>query len=143
MPGDDRLREVSDADTDTPVRETGVRLFEDLMAGVLPSKSPTKERRRPVSTCSATPSTTSSTSRSSANGSPVPPGWGRPVRAAPLLAVCGGGLFAHRYASASGFRNPSVYCADLAALILHIRDRLRADLAGAWRGLPELDPRGT
>ncbi|WP_405895778.1 hypothetical protein OG272_42175 [Streptomyces sp. NBC_00104] len=25
----------------------------------------------------------------------------------PLVAVCGGGLFAHRYAAGSGFRNPS------------------------------------
>jgi uncharacterized protein len=61
----------------------------------------------------------------------------------PLLAVCGGGLFAHRYASGSGFRNPFVHCADLAALTLHIRARVRADLAGASRGLPELDVRGT
>jgi uncharacterized protein len=61
----------------------------------------------------------------------------------PLVAVCGGGLFAHRYAAGSGFRNPSVYCADLAALILHVRARVRADLAEPPQGLPELDVRGT
>ncbi|MCC9710749.1 hypothetical protein E4N62_39265 [Streptomyces sp. MNU76] len=52
-------------------------------------------------------------------------------------------LFAHRCAAVSGFRNPSVCCADLAALILHIRDRVRVDLAGTTRGLPELGVRGT
>jgi uncharacterized protein len=43
--------------------------------------------------------------------------------------VCGGGYFPHRYREGSGFRNPSVYCADLYALIDHIRDRIEADLA--------------
>lgn len=59
----------------------------------------------------------------------------------PLLAVCGGGLFAHRYASGTGFRNLSVYCADLTALILHIRARVQADLVTAPPSLPELDVR--
>ncbi|MBW4701256.1 FxsB family cyclophane-forming radical SAM/SPASM peptide maturase [Micromonospora sp. RL09-050-HVF-A] len=38
-------------------------------------------------------------------------------RSCPLVRRCGGGLFAHRYRSGSGFDNPSVYCADLAALV--------------------------
>jgi len=42
--------------------------------------------------------------------------------------VCGGGLYAHRYRAGSGFRNPSVYCRDLYRLITHVRDRLVADL---------------
>jgi uncharacterized protein len=42
--------------------------------------------------------------------------------------VCGGGHYPHRYHRGSGFRNPSVYCADLAALIRHVRDRVRRDL---------------
>ncbi|MEO3854242.1 FxsB family cyclophane-forming radical SAM/SPASM peptide maturase [Acrocarpospora sp. B8E8] len=42
--------------------------------------------------------------------------------------VCGGGLYAHRYRTGSGFRNPSVYCDDLYRLIEHIRARLVADL---------------
>lgn len=42
--------------------------------------------------------------------------------------VCGAGLYPHRYRPGTGFRNPSVYCADLYALILHIRDRLSTDL---------------
>lgn len=38
-------------------------------------------------------------------------------RACPVVNVCGGGLYAHRYRSASGFDNPSVYCADLKAFV--------------------------
>jgi uncharacterized protein len=57
-----------------------------------------------------------------------------------LVTVCGGGHYAHRYRAAGGpgglvegFRNPSVYCADLAYLIRHIRTRLAA-AAGAGPG---------
>lgn len=46
----------------------------------------------------------------------------------PVHTVCGGGLYAHRYQRQTGFRNPSVYCVDLYALITHIRTRLAADL---------------
>jgi uncharacterized protein len=46
----------------------------------------------------------------------------------PVVKVCGGGLRAHRYAEATGFENPSVYCDDLLALINHIGERVRADL---------------
>ncbi|BCY05794.1 FxsB family cyclophane-forming radical SAM/SPASM peptide maturase [Actinoplanes sp. L3-i22] len=49
-------------------------------------------------------------------------------RACPLHQVCGGGHYAHRYRSPDGFRNPSVYCADLAALIRHVQRRVAADL---------------
>jgi uncharacterized protein len=49
-------------------------------------------------------------------------------RACPVHAVCGGGLYSHRYREGTGFLNPSVYCPDLLALIGHIRDRMRADL---------------
>jgi uncharacterized protein len=38
-------------------------------------------------------------------------------RACPLVARCGGGLYAHRFRSGSGFDNPSVYCTDLKGLI--------------------------
>ncbi|GAA2534288.1 hypothetical protein Ahu01nite_020310 [Winogradskya humida] len=38
-------------------------------------------------------------------------------RACPVVARCGGGLYAHRYRTGSGFDNPSVYCADLKELI--------------------------
>jgi uncharacterized protein len=45
-----------------------------------------------------------------------------------LRRVCGGGLYAHRYRAGSGFRNRSVYCADLYTLITHIRDRVTGDV---------------
>jgi uncharacterized protein len=38
-------------------------------------------------------------------------------RACSVAAICGGGLYAHRYRAGSGFDNPSVYCADLKVLI--------------------------
>jgi uncharacterized protein len=53
-----------------------------------------------------------------------------------LVEICGGGHYGHRYRSGSGFLNPSVYCADLMALIHHLRARCTADLrAAAQAGL--------
>lgn len=52
-------------------------------------------------------------------------------RACPIHRVCGAGHYAHRYLAGSGFRNPSVYCADLEKLIRHIESRIRADLQAA------------
>jgi uncharacterized protein len=49
-------------------------------------------------------------------------------RSCPVVRVCGGGLYAHRYRAENGFDNPSVYCPDLQALIRHIRGRLAADI---------------
>ena len=46
----------------------------------------------------------------------------------PVHRVCGGGLYTHRYRPGSGFLNPSVYCADLKALIEHIGNKVYADL---------------
>ncbi|MEU9300827.1 FxsB family cyclophane-forming radical SAM/SPASM peptide maturase [Streptomyces sp. NPDC048269] len=40
--------------------------------------------------------------------------------ACPVVRTCGGGLYAHRYSSASGFDNPSVYCADLLVLATEV-----------------------
>ncbi|MFD4787674.1 FxsB family cyclophane-forming radical SAM/SPASM peptide maturase [Streptomyces sp. NPDC058459] len=45
-------------------------------------------------------------------------------RSCPLVAVCGGGHYAHRYRAGHGFRNPSVYCADLQRFIRHVAARL-------------------
>src|SRR5581483_10602227 len=50
-------------------------------------------------------------------------------RACAIHAVCGGGMYSHRYREGTGFANPSVYCPDLMALIRHIRARLHTDLA--------------
>lgn len=49
----------------------------------------------------------------------------------PVHTVCGGGHYVHRYRADTGFKNPSVYCADLAKLIRHIEARVRADLGTA------------
>ena len=50
-------------------------------------------------------------------------------QACPVMRICGGGLYPHRYRRGDGFRNPSVYCADLKRLITHVADRVTADLA--------------
>ena len=49
-------------------------------------------------------------------------------RACAVGSVCGGGFYAHRYRPETGFRNPSVYCADLFRLIGHMRERVVRDL---------------
>jgi len=51
-------------------------------------------------------------------------------RACPVMEICGGGLYPHRYRAGEGFRNPSVYCTDLQRLITHVRKRVIADLNG-------------
>ena len=50
-------------------------------------------------------------------------------RACRIGRICGGGLYAHRYRVGSGFANPSVYCPDLYRLITHIEATVGADLA--------------
>jgi uncharacterized protein len=49
-------------------------------------------------------------------------------QACPVMEVCGGGLYPHRYRHGAGFRNPSVYCADLLRLIDHVRNRVARDV---------------
>ncbi|MFF3327192.1 radical SAM/SPASM protein FxsBH, inactivated beta-hydroxylase extension form [Streptomyces sp. NPDC002889] len=53
-------------------------------------------------------------------------GVSRTCRQCPVVRSCGGGLYTHRYAARSGFDNPSVYCADLEALIRGIEQRTAA-----------------
>ncbi|RZU52350.1 uncharacterized protein EV385_4208 [Krasilnikovia cinnamomea] len=48
--------------------------------------------------------------------------------ACPVHTVCGGGHYAHRFRAGEGFRNPTVYCADMVRLIRHVTARVRADL---------------
>ncbi|KAB2351375.1 FxsB family cyclophane-forming radical SAM/SPASM peptide maturase [Actinomadura rudentiformis] len=54
-------------------------------------------------------------------------------RACTVRRVCGGGMYAHRYRSGSGFLNPSVYCRDLFRLIAHIHGRVTDDLTEGRR----------
>ncbi|WP_245871279.1 FxsB family cyclophane-forming radical SAM/SPASM peptide maturase [Asanoa hainanensis] len=51
-----------------------------------------------------------------------------------LVRVCGGGHYAHRYRPGAGFRNPSVYCADLIRFIDHVGARVRKDVERVTRG---------
>ncbi|MDQ0797211.1 uncharacterized protein QFZ58_005699 [Streptomyces sp. B1I3] len=44
-------------------------------------------------------------------------------RTCPVVRSCGGGLYTHRYRASNGFDNPSVYCADLEALVKGIEER--------------------
>lgn len=50
-------------------------------------------------------------------------------RSCDLAAVCGAGYYPHRYRAGDGYRNPSVYCLDLMALIRHIDARVRSEVA--------------
>jgi uncharacterized protein len=50
-------------------------------------------------------------------------------RTCPVMEICGGGLYPHRYRDRDGFRHRSVYCEDLLTLITHVRDRVIADLS--------------
>jgi uncharacterized protein len=50
-------------------------------------------------------------------------------RSCPLVRVCGGGHYVHRYREGVGFREKSVYCADLTRLISHIHHRVEQDIA--------------
>ena len=70
-----------------------------------------------------------------------PDGLSEQCRACPVLASCGGGLFAHRYRStsadpedsAAAFRNPTVYCADLLSLVQSIQETESATMAPSDR----------
>ena len=56
-------------------------------------------------------------------------------RQCPVVDSCGGGLYAHRYRTGSGFDNPSVYCTDLEKIITHVRARLRPEAAASTSGV--------
>jgi uncharacterized protein len=60
--------------------------------------------------------------------------------ACPVVDVCGGGQYAHRYRAGDGFGNPSVYCADLQAIIGHVGRRVLADLATLRGGIAAIPP---
>ena len=63
-------------------------------------------------------------------------------RKCPVVTSCGGGLYAHRYRSGTGFDNPSVYCADLEKIITHIRAGLRPAATSSARRQPGSLPAG-
>ena len=57
-------------------------------------------------------------------------------RECPVVGSCGGGLYTHRYRTGSGFDNPSVYCADLLALISHVGSHLPEAANGSRTSVP-------
>ncbi|MBO0879499.1 MAG: FxsB family radical SAM/SPASM domain protein [Mycobacterium sp.] len=50
-----------------------------------------------------------------------------------LRDACGGGMYTQRYRPGTGFKNPSVYCADLTVFLDHVSARVRADLAAVGK----------
>lgn len=54
----------------------------------------------------------------------------RECRECPIVGVCGGGTYPHRFRPGHGFANPSAYCHDLMAVISHIKDAIAGDLSG-------------
>ncbi|MFF1869862.1 FxsB family cyclophane-forming radical SAM/SPASM peptide maturase [Streptomyces sp. CB03911] len=154
----DWLRAVFDRWYDAPRRETGIRLFEELAVLLLGGRASSEAvGLAPVdlvvveadgtieqadslkAAYDGAPGTGLDVFRHDFGTAAAHPafrarqrgraGLGPVCAACPLAAVCGGGLYAHRYAD-GGFGHPSVYCADLAALIGHIGGRLRRDLVG-------------
>ncbi|WP_432157913.1 MULTISPECIES: FxsB family cyclophane-forming radical SAM/SPASM peptide maturase [unclassified Streptomyces] len=143
-----------------PVKETGIRLLDDLMALLLGAAPVTESlglspvRYAVVDTDGSL--TQDDALRTAYDGAATTgldvwrhsfdalllhPGvaarqWGADAlcdrcRACPEHRVCGAGHYATRYRPATGFANPSVYCADLAELIRRVRGRLRSDLTRA------------
>jgi uncharacterized protein len=145
-----------------PRRETGIRLFESLISLLLggPSRSEvlgavaadavtvetdgslegSDALKSTASGMAVTGLTVTDHSFDEAAAHPViaslrrtPGGVALACHRCPEAVVCGGGLPAHRFAG-TGFRNASVYCADLYRLIRHVRGRIRADLDSMTTG---------
>jgi uncharacterized protein len=58
-------------------------------------------------------------------GMPLP----RACHGCPERETCAGGYLPHRYSTARGFDNPSVWCADFRKLFAHLRQRLGVTVA--------------
>jgi uncharacterized protein len=159
-PHADWLIAVFDRWYDAPRQETSVRLFEDVMALILGRTGSSEQvGLSPVavvvvetdgaielvdslkSTYPGACATGLSVFRDAFDAALDHPGvvarqigvaaLSETCRACPLHSVCGGGHYAHRYRHPDGFRNPSVFCADLTALIRHVHRRMANDLKRA------------
>jgi uncharacterized protein len=162
-PHGDWLVTVFDRWYDAPHRETGVRIFEEIMNLLLGGSSRSEQvGLSPVAvaviesdgTIEQVDSLKSAYAGACATGLNVltdsfdavldhPGVVARQIGAAalsdtcvacPIHQVCGGGHYAHRYRPMAGFRNPTVYCADMQVLIRHIHRRMSADLSGSGPG---------
>ncbi|MFE3758724.1 FxsB family cyclophane-forming radical SAM/SPASM peptide maturase [Nocardia tengchongensis] len=147
----------------SPVRETGVRLFDDIIelllggqvnsetVGLAPIRLAVIETDGSLEQVDELKSAFEGAARIPVRGSGNPLDaalWepsiiARQIGAAASSAaclecsihsVCGGGHYVHRYREGAGFRNPSVYCADLMKLITHIESRVRAELTALSSG---------
>lgn len=156
-PYGDWLAAVFDRWYRAPARETRVRLFTEIMHAILGGESTTESiGLSPVAVVvieadgsieqsdtlkSAYPGAQSTGLHVARNPLDdallLPSIAARQLRAAalsaqchdcPVLPVCGGGQYAHRYRPGTGFLNPSVYCPDLFRLIRHIRSVMQADI---------------
>jgi uncharacterized protein len=156
-PHADWLIAVFDRWYDTPRQETGIRLFEDILALVLGGSSRSEQvGLSPVavvvvesdgsieqvdslkSTYEGACATGLSVSSDPFDAALDHPGivarqigeqaLSDTCLACPSHRICGGGHYAHRYRSGDGFRHPSVYCADMLKLIGHVAGRVTADL---------------
>lgn len=63
-------------------------------------------------------------------------------RGCSIVRACGGGLYAHRYRSGSGFDNPSVYCEDLKVVVPQVIGAPRGAAGGARAGRAPQSPTG-
>jgi uncharacterized protein len=152
-PYGDWLVAVFDRWYGAPARETGVRLFEEIIHGLF-GGTPTVEGLGLAPPAMAVVETDgaielSDTLRSTYPGAAstgldvrrhsfddaleLPTmralGVSAACRDCDVLRVCGGGLRAHRYRDGTGFDNPSVFHPDLLRLIRHIRAVLARDVA--------------
>lgn len=148
-----------------PEKETSVRLFEEIMNLVLGGSSATEAvGASPVATVVVETDGSVQQSDMLTAAYPAAGGTGRSVAAdpfdsvltvpavaarqrgpralaatcrnCPVVRICGGGLYEHRYKAGTGFDNPSVYCPDLFHLISHVRARMTADLARLSPSVP-------
>lgn len=132
-----------------PERETGVRLFDDIMAltlggnstsewiGLLPVRVAVIETDGTLEQVDTLKTAYSGATKIHALGhrNPLHAALDEPhivarqlgvealsdtCRRCALHNICGAGDYTHRFREGSGFRNPSVYCPDLTFLIRHI-----------------------
>ena len=163
-PYGDWLVAVFDRWYEAPVRETGIRLFEEILSLVLGGRSrseaiglspidilvvETDGRLEQADSlkvaydgAAATGLNVAEHALDAALGHPGIlarqrgiDGLAASCRSCPVVTVCGGGMYAHRYRADTGFDNPSVYCADLRTVIDHIVGRVRTDLQALPAGV--------